>query len=252
MKNIQEVISKMDEIIGECESESSRIGYFAILYRQVTVRIALGIAKGEFEDNPRMEHLDIIFAKRFIDAYEGYKSGKLITKSWQTAFDAAKSKHHIVLQHLLLGINAHINLDLGIAAVETVGTANLSTIKNDFDNINVVLGELVDGVKNNIGALSPLFRLLIRFAKDKDELLVNFSIRIARDGAWKFANDYHLAIDKADCISTRDLIIAGLAEEMIRPGSRLSNILKIISFTEWRSVTSNMKQLDQVVKEAGK
>ncbi|MCH7403594.1 DUF5995 family protein [Belliella kenyensis] len=252
MNTIQEVITKMDQIIEECESESSRIGYFAILYRQVTVRIALGIADGEFEDNPRMEILDIIFAKRFIDAYEGYKSRSSITISWQTAFDAAKDKHHIVLQHLLLGINAHINLDLGIAAVETVGAANLSTIKNDFDNINGVLGELVDGVKNNIGALSPLFRLLIKLAKGKDEILVNFSISVARDGAWRFANDYYLALDKAECISTRDQIIAGLAEEMIRPGTRLSNILRIISFTEWRSVTSNMKQLDHVVKTAGK
>ncbi len=75
MKTIQEVLIRLDQIIAECQSEQSRIGYFAILYRQVTRRVRDGILADEFEDNPRMEILDVLFAKRFVDAYELWKSG---------------------------------------------------------------------------------------------------------------------------------------------------------------------------------
>ncbi|SNR98860.1 hypothetical protein SAMN06295967_101382 [Belliella buryatensis] len=249
MKTISDVIHRMDQIIAECHQKQSRLGYFAILYRQVTIRVAEGISCGEFEDNARMEVLDVIFAKRFIDAYEAYIVGKPITLSWQKAFVATENSKYIILQHLLLGINAHINLDLGIAAVQTVGSQPLATIKNDFDKINAVLSELVDSVKTNIGKLSPVFNFLIRFAKGRDEILVNFSIQLARDGAWKFAQSYETSDNRTDSINIRDQIIAGLAEGMINPGKRLSRIISLISLTEWRSVSSNMTQLDEVVKK---
>ncbi len=246
MNNINDVISKLDTIVADCTTNSSPLGYFAILYRQVTIRIARGIDRKEFEDNLRMEKLDIIFAKRFIDAYIAYKNGEPTTLSWLRSFEAAKSSKHIVLQHLLLGINAHINLDLGIAAVETLENGPLNHLKKDFDNINALLSELVDGVKNNIGRVSPLFNLLMRFAKGRDEILVNFSIQLARDGAWKFAQEYHLATNRTEAIHLRDQIIAGLAEGMINPSKRLSWIISLISMTEWRSVRSTMQQLDQI------
>ncbi|AFL82747.1 hypothetical protein Belba_0076 [Belliella baltica DSM 15883] len=248
MKTIDDVILRMDQIVSECTLKESRIGYFAILYRQVTIRIKEGINNQEFEDNPRMEKLDVIFAKRFIDAYESYHAGTTLTQSWKLAFDSSKSTSHIVLQHLLLGINAHINLDLGIAAVESVNGQNIHSILNNFNKINEILSELVDGVKNNIGKISPLFKFLIHFAKGKDEVLVNFSIKLARDGAWKFANEYLLHTNKKECILHRDQIITGLAESMINPGKRLSRIIKIISFTEWKSVSNTMDQLNQITK----
>ncbi|GAB2615739.1 DUF5995 family protein [Belliella aquatica] len=248
MKTIDEVIFRMDLIVAECTSRESRMGYFAILYRQVTIRIKEGILRNEFEDNPRMEKLDVIFAKRFIDAYEAYQNDENLTLSWEIAFDACSRNSHIVLQHLLLGINAHINLDLGIAAVETVEEKNLDTIQNDFEKINQVLSELVDSVKNNIGKISPLFRFLIQFAKGRDEILVNFSIKLARDGAWKFANEYMLHANKKECIHLRDQVIAGLAEGLINPGKRLNRLIGLISFTEWRSVSNTMNQLNQITK----
>ncbi|MCR9082001.1 MAG: DUF5995 family protein, partial [Cyclobacteriaceae bacterium] len=63
MTKIEEVLEKLDQIISQCRSKQSRIGYFAILYRQVTRRVRDGILAGEFEDNPRMEILDVLFAK---------------------------------------------------------------------------------------------------------------------------------------------------------------------------------------------
>lgn len=248
MKSIAEVLIRMDEIVSECRSKESRIGYFAVLYRQVTLRIKQGILNREFEDNPRMEKLDILFAKRFIDAYELWLQGKQPTKSWKIAFDASQSNSYLVLQHLFLGINAHINLDLGIAASQTMEGSDLNEIRNDFNKINSILAELVDGVKANISTVSPIFGWLIPLAKEKDEMFLNFSIQLARDGAWKYAGEYHLAPDKKFQIRDRDENISKLAEKLINPGKLLSFLVKIIGFAEWKSVNKTMDQLDVLVK----
>ena len=80
-----------------------------------------------------MEVLDVLFAKRFIDAYDLWKSGQKPTESWRLAFEVSKNPSHLVLQHLFLGINAHINLDLGIAASETMVGKDIHGIKGDFE-----------------------------------------------------------------------------------------------------------------------
>jgi len=246
MKTIEEVLVRMDQIVEECKNQQSRIGYFAILYRQVTRRVRDGILAGEFEDNPRMEVLDVLFAKRFIDAYELWKAGKNPTESWRLAFEASKNSGHLVLQHLFLGINAHINLDLGIAASETMAGKDINGIKGDFDKINSVLSELVDGVKANISAVSPVFGLVIPLAKGRDELLLNFSIQLARNGAWKYAGEYHADPNKDYQIQDRDKNIAALAKKLINPGKLLGFLIKIVAFAEWKSVSKTMDQLDQV------
>jgi hypothetical protein len=243
MKSIAEVLIRMDKIVSECKSKESRIGYFAVLYRQVTRRIQKGILNREFEDNPRMETLDILFAKRFIDAYELWSHGIQPTKSWDTAFEASKSSNYLALQHLFLGINAHINLDLGIAASETMAGKDLIGIQKDFNQINAILGELVDGVKANMSTVSPIFGWLIPLAKRKDEMLLNFSIQLARDGAWKYAGEYHLAPDKDSQLKDRDRNISKLAAKLINPGRFLLFLVRIVAFAEWKSVSKAMDKL---------
>ncbi len=250
MKTIDEVLVRMDEIVEECKTRQSRAGYFAILYRQVTRRIKAGILAGEFEDNPRMEVLDVLFAKRFIDAYDQWKGGLKPTESWRLAFGASEDPKHLVLQHLFLGINAHINLDLGIAAAETMAGKDLAGIQGDFNQINAVLAELVDGVKGNISAVSPIFGWLIPLAKGRDEMLLNFSIQIARDGAWKYAGEYHADTNKEFQVSDRDKNISKLAQKLINPGKFLAFLVKIVCFAEWKSVSRTMDQLDFVAEKS--
>ena len=249
MATIDDVLVRMDQIVKECSEEQCRIGYFAILYRQVTRRIKEGILRGEFEDNPRMEMLDVLFAKRFTDAYDQWRSGLNPTESWRLAFEASKVNKHLVLQHLFLGINAHINLDLGIAASETMKGKDLLGIEGDFNRINAILAELVDGVKSNISKVSPIFGWLIPLAKGRDEILLNFSIQVARNGAWKYAGEYHADANKDFQISDRDKSIAALANKLINPGKFLAFLAAIVGFVEWKSVSRTMEQLDFVVEK---
>ncbi len=237
-KTIDEVISALDVIIEKECTNNSCMAYFPILYRKVTVRIKEGILNNEFENNPRMEKLDVLFANRYIDAYECSGFNKPFTKSWKNAFEAAKTGKLLIMQHLLLGINAHINLDLGIAVAETVGDdGELMDFENDFNKINEILASMIANVEGKIISVSPLFGLLDKFGKGREDKLVSFSINVARDGAWLFANQYHISPNKADELKNRDSIIGILAEKLITQKSwLLKYLVKTIYFFEKKDV----------------
>ena len=128
-KTIDEVIVLLDEIIATAKKENSRLGYFPALYRKVTIRVKEGIRDGIFQNESRMETLDVNFANRYLEAFELQKKGGQPTLSWKLAFEKCQTWRPIALQHLLLGMNAHISLDLGIAAAETMKGKNLQDIK---------------------------------------------------------------------------------------------------------------------------
>ena len=231
---IDEVIEQLDAIILTEKQNNSPMAFFAILYNRVTKRIKAGIEAEEFDDNARMEQLDVIFANRYIEAYQHYKAGNPTTESWRNAFKVSEA---LVMQHLLLGINAHINLDLGIAAAETTGAHALADFEQDFNKINEVLAAMVADVKAAIGKVSPLFKLLELVGKGKEDKLVSFSINIARDGAWLFANQYAAAVKKEQAIADRDQVIAALAVKIVNPKSKLLQVVaKVVRFFEVKDV----------------
>src|SRR5688572_33106451 len=114
---IDGVLGRLNGLLDEAIRHGRRIGYFVALYERVTsnVRHAL-IAGNVFDDGPRMERLDVVFANRFIQAWEQHVAGQKPTDSWAVAFQRLEDPGQLVIQHMLHGMNAHINLDLGIAA----------------------------------------------------------------------------------------------------------------------------------------
>lgn len=186
-KTIDEVIERLDEIIEQSRSKESRLGYFATLYRNVTIEVKRGIAQGRFENGPRMEQLDVTFANRYLTALECYQRGEQASKCWITAFKAATEWPPIVLQHLLLGMNAHINLDLGTAAAIVCPGDQLPSLKHDFDEINNILEAMIGGVRLQMSKISRWMKLLDLIGARTQKAIINWSIDKARDAAWRVA-----------------------------------------------------------------
>ena len=235
---IDEVIQRLDMIIDSSRNENSRIGYFAALYRKVTVRIREGIAAEEFEDGKRMERLDVIFANRYLEGLEQYQNDISPTKSWLISFQSSKNWNLLILQHLLMGINAHINLDLGIAAVQTNPGESLQELKKDFMAINKILSDLLSVVQDKIDALSPGFNLIDKIGGRTDEAIVNFSIEKAREEAWIFANDLATLSqeEQQKKITQKDEEIEDLAKIIRNPGWFIKIILFLIRLFETSNV----------------
>lgn len=186
-RTIDEVLVRLDAIIEAATATGSRLGYFAALYRGVTAQVKAGIASGRFEDGARMERLDVLFANRYLRAYDQFQRGETPSGCWQIAFTTAAERRPLILQHLLLGMNAHINLDLGIAAAQTVPGPGIAALRTDFDRINDVLATLVPQTIREIGTLSPWLGLLDHIDPKAERAVINFSIGKARDQAWELA-----------------------------------------------------------------
>lgn len=245
LNTINDVLDRLDEIIQENEQKEDMLGFFAVLYRRVTLRIKEEIASDNFEDPVRMELLDVIFAKMYIDAYENYRKGNPVSLSWERAFRLSGEFWPVVMQHLLIGMNAHINLDLGIAAAEVSGRNNIENLKNDFYKINAILASLVDEVQQNLSTVWPPLKWILQRTGQLDNMLVDFSMRMARDGAWNFAKTLAITpeTEKHECIKTRDEAVSRVASMITDHKPRVQLVLKIIRIGETGSVSQKMKKL---------
>lgn len=244
-KTIDEVVSMLENIIQESIEKNSAQGYFAALYQQVTIKVKEGIENNFFEDGPRMEKLDIIFALRYIDAYNNWKNRLPVTQSWEKAFTLAERNDPIVLQHLLTGMNAHINLDLGIAAAEISNKSTISDLQTDFNKINQILSAQVNDIQIKLAAIWPFLGKILKKTGLIDNLIVDFSMELAREGAWKFATELAFSnlSDRNIGIKNRDTKIAGKTKIITNPGIKAKIILWIIRLGERGSVAQKINKL---------
>jgi len=240
-RTIEEVIAHLEVIIERSIATGDRLGYFAALYNRVTQAVREGIRKGEFQDGPRMERLDVDFANRYLTAHELYRAGKKPTRAWQQAFDAARNGHHVVLQQLLVGMNAHINLDLGIAAARTCPGSEIAGLQADFDRINTVLASLTPVVEQELDRRSRVFDVLTRIAPKLELKVVGFSMDKARDAAWRFAQELAPLGVKAQAapIAARDLAATVIGLVVLNDGL----VIRLIRAGESRDVAANIREL---------
>lgn len=245
LTSIDDVINVLEEIIAVSEKNNDPLGYFAVLYQKVTKKVKEGVQSGFFADGARMEQLDVVFAKRYIDAYYSYGKGLPATASWQKAFTFATHYWPTVLQHLLMGINAHINLDLGIVAAEISRNRDLKALEGDFNKINDILFSLVEEVQENLCYINPFLRKILRISGKLDNLLVDFSMKTARDGAWKFALSlFGRSPEELDqLIAVRDEKIARIGDLITPPGTFTKILLGIMRLGERGPVSRRITYL---------
>ncbi|WP_433765996.1 DUF5995 family protein [Flavobacterium ginsenosidimutans] len=249
-ETIDEVILLLDEIIEKSKIDQSNLGLFAILYREVTVRVKEGIHAGSFQNGERMEKLDVIFANRYLKAYYQYQAKEKPSECWAFAFEQAEKFWPIVLQHLLLGINAHINLDLGIASAEVSTIEDIEDLKADFDKINFILSNLVGGVEKCLIKIWPTLTWILKLTGKIDNFFIDFSMETARNGAWKFANEFVAVPEdgREVCTQLRDKRITEIARLVSNPGYFVSAVFKFIRLFERGTVAQKIIDM-QIMEE---
>lgn len=245
IQSIEDVIDQLGDIVQSSIESNSPLGYFAALYKRVTISVRDGIARGDFDDNARMEKLDILFASRYLDAYRSFQNQEAVTASWKAAFQATSPKL-ITLQHLMLGMNAHISLDLGIAAAEA-GQSDPLALRNDFYTINRVLEELIDNTQRRLTRIFGPLGLVDRLLGPTDEKLSIYSIAYARDKAWTQMLELSLAqTDQRDLlIRERDKSVAKFSTLITSPPQKTVRfLLFLIRALEKGTVSSRIEILN--------
>jgi hypothetical protein len=200
-------------------------GYFPAMYARVTRRIAVGITQGRFEDPDRMDRFASTFAGHHLRALAAPTEAP---RCWRASWDVAADPGLLIVQHLLLGINAHVNHDLGLAVVDLAGpeARDLAAIRPDFDAVNLVLADTQVEVMRDLGRVSHWTVVADRLLGGR---LFHFSLRAARDQAWSTAVRLHGTDrdERAVQIAELDRIVTVLAYLVTRPPALARPLLRL-------------------------
>lgn len=204
---VDDVISELDDVIAASIKTGSRLGYFAALYRRMTMAIRAGIQSGQFQDAARIEAVDVAFAGRYLAARQQYLAGELQGQAWLQAYQAATQEKYSVLQQLLVAINPHIMIDLGVAVARTCPGNELAPFKQDFGTINSIITALMPVVDRELDQLSPLDRVIDHTIGRLKNAAINDAIDEGRTSSWDFAGALAFMDLDAQCfvIGQRDL-----------------------------------------------
>src|SRR5262249_11378806 len=169
---IDEVLRNIDLVIDWSISAHSTIGYFAALYKRATIAIREAVDEGKFDDCERMQRFDVLFARRYFNALNAYfhpheYDGLML--AWEVALVGREVRRPIMVQQLMMALNAHICFDLGMAAA-AVAPDSLPNLQGDFNRVNAILAGQVPGMLDVIQELSPVFRWIRRVVPNKGEV----------------------------------------------------------------------------------
>jgi hypothetical protein len=147
----------------------------------------------------------------------------------------------------MLGMNAHINLDLGVAAAEVAPTpGELQSLKPDFLTINEILGRLLGVVELELGQICPRFNRAQRltfFAPHLEDKLFGFGMGAARDLAWLLAEQVVAAGDagREHVIAKRDAETAVVGKTLYPLHGFANRVAQWIHASECADIRDNIQ-----------
>ena len=163
---------------------------YLIITRQFSDAINRQKVEGErvFLDVVWVESLLVAFANLYIDTVEPREEIYYSSRTWESAHRCAELKDGTVFEDLLLGVNAHINVDLAFAVYLTLKSDSRGTLdplllarrKFDYDQVNRILFDCIDLVEDEV---SDKFGGVIGFL---DHLFLNLDEGLTRIGLRKF------------------------------------------------------------------
>jgi len=221
--NLEEVIMVMDEHVRNFRVRGSRLAYFLALYRTTTHLVKKYCDQGDFFENPdQMRRLDTIFANFYFDSLysdQHYDDIKKPSESWKVTFDACDDQNVTIMQHLLVGMNAHISLDLGVAAAMVADGKLTDSFERDFNRLNLILSNLVNLVQIQISTVSPVYGIMSAMSLGYDRFIVDRAMAFARSRAWRFAEKLsRLSLSEWDStIKQHDKHVARISHRILYP-----------------------------------
>ena len=104
---------------------------------------------------------------------------------------------------------------------------------------------MVTEVENDLAEIWPTLKKILRFTRKVDNFLVDFSMELARDGAWRFAKKVAITPEDqlANLIKERDVKVTKNADIITSPGLIATIILKIIRLGERGTVIDKIEDL---------
>ncbi len=243
---IESTLTKLDKIIASCEKARNRNAYFAAFYKSISIRIKNAIDNKEFEDNLRMTEFVRVFANFYLDAFDKYHSNTLESDNpWFNAFETGKKKHTI-LQHLLLGVNAHVNYDLSNTCVVIAPGKEIINLSKDYFKINQILSAAIVQLEKDIFYLSPVLGTLAKMIPKLERKLLNFSVSVARAKSWECSCIQAMSDEKGkeEVREGSKAMAKEIGNRVKNPGILANIVVFFMMITEVRGLKKNIAMLE--------
>jgi hypothetical protein len=221
--SIVDVVAAMQSRLDALTPEHEQRREFLGTYLRTTLAVGRAVRDGVFEDGPWVEEWDVAFADLYLDALDADLSGGRVPRPWRLAFEARPGLQP--LQHVLLGINAHINYDLPQALLAVISDADfadpavLDRRRSDHERIDGVLSARVAAEDDQLAARSAR-SLLDRLLRPLNERASKRFLREARQKVWHNTTE----LQKAR-VAGADVYVERLAELELLSAAKIADLL---------------------------
>ncbi len=245
-EKLEDVSDRIHEVLEYCREEHNPLGYFAALYTKVAKSIETAVHQEKFIDNDQLARMDVNFVNYYIDAMNCAVDGTEAPRHWDFVIRTAENDQYLVLEHLFIAMNAHINYDLCNAVCDSVDPAKILDFKADFMQVNSILFSLLDNVQNDVSVIFHPLKWYLRFGQQLDDKIIALVMGHMRNDAFGFSCTLALCNDdhKSRENSERMEHVLGLSQDIINHRSWLINlIIRMVRQMEIGTVKSKIEQL---------
>jgi hypothetical protein len=189
------IVQKMTDQARYWEERQDKRAVFLQCYTMMSANMLDALKAQRFQDNAWVERLLHRFADYYFDALACYDCGEEVPLVWQNVHEAAAHNKLHVLQHLLLGVNAHINYDLVLTLEEILRDEWFDLSEEmrkkryqDHCMVNTIIAETIDKVQDDvIEEYSPIMDLVDKVFGRQDERIFISLISSWREHVWENA-----------------------------------------------------------------
>ena len=204
------VLTRMDHRIAALRGAGDDRRVFLAVYATMTRAIHDGVHAGRFMDPDWTAILTARFARLYFDADQAWECGDdSCPRAWCAAFAAAGQPRISVVEHALLGINAHIVYDLPFAVAAAMHDAGdvrdgrlqgdtLVRRRHDYEVVNHILAETITAAQAVLAEESRVSRVLDALAMRLDEYAAEALLRASRTQGWHNALALAVARDERE------------------------------------------------------
>ena len=191
-----DIIERMQEQVDHWKAAGDARAIFLECYTLMTGNMLRAIDDGRFHDNRWARSLLLRFAEYYFQALESYDCrDEACATVWTFAHDCSCRRQLHVLQHLLLGINAHINYDLVLSLADLLEpewdglpAAKRQLRYEDHCRVNEIIAATIDTVQDEVVEHhDPRMDLIDRLMGRLDERLLSGLINRWREEVWEKA-----------------------------------------------------------------
>jgi hypothetical protein len=188
---IDELIERLEETVARFDRQRSKMSIYPTIYLLITRKFKEAIEAGQlFEDSDWLARLDLEFANLYFGALAAFEAGRIdvIPQCWATAFQAMVDEDSLILQNVILAVNARLNYDLAIALLRAGIDDDMPKRRRDLERIHVLFEAAINPTQDVLARkYSRFLKFLDLIGGKLDELVIDFSYTQARDGAWENA-----------------------------------------------------------------